>query len=398
MFFLFFSIRNAFRKKAVAILAILGVAFGCALMTFLFSVTRGMEKRVEQTMNEFSGRLLVVGRDALFGGLLLGMGTSPFPVTYADTVRGIPHVKEATGQVSALLRPEGMTFVTPLFGYGGAGSPVPPTWSPPGKIIAGAAPADDKEIIIGKRLREYMVFFNINYAVGDVYHFLVLEGDARSVRRLDLKVVGVYQTGNEVLDGAFSGTEKLTREIARIPAGKISALNVQVDHLENVEGVAQAINRELTGKIPEVQVAAPRELLIPFQNILRTLRNFVLLISIVAVVAGSLSILVVMLLSIMERQREFGILKALGWTPANIAVMILAESISLSLIGAGLGIGLGFAGLAIAWRFAAVEVGFLSWPVVLAVGACGVLVGALGGLYPAWRANRAAPAQILRSA
>jgi putative ABC transport system permease protein len=116
------------------------------------------------------------------------------------------------------------------------------------------------------------------------------------------------------------------------------------------------------------------------------------------VAAGGLSILVVMLLSVVERRREFGVLKALGWTPANIAVMILAESISLSLLGAGLGIGLGFAGLAIARRFAAVEGGSLSWPVVLAVGACGVLVGALGGLYPAWRANRAAPAQILRSA
>ncbi len=398
MFFLIFSIRNAFRKKAVAALAILGVAFGCALMTFLFSVAGGMEKRVERTMNEFSGRLLVVGRDSLFGGLLLGMGTSPLPVSYADAARGISHVKEVTGQVSALLRPEGVTFVTPLFGYGGAGSPTPPAWAPTGKIIAGAAPAGNKEIIIGKRLQEYMALFEISCSVGDICHFIVPGGDARPVRRLDLKVVGVYQTGNDVLDGAFSGTEKLTREIARIPAGKISALNVQVDHLENVGEVARAINRELTGKIPEAQVAEPRELLIPFQNILRTLRNFVLLISIVAVAAGSLSILVVMLLSIMERQREFGILKALGWTPANITVMILAESISLSLLGACLGIGLGFAGLAAARRFAEAEVGLLGWPVVLAVGACGVLVGALGGLYPAWRANRAAPAQILRSA
>ena len=85
------------------------------------------------------------------------------------------------------------------------------------------------------------------------------------------------------------------------------------------------------------------------------------------------------------------------WTEL-LTVMILTESISLSLLGACLGIGLGFAGLAAARRFAEAEVGLLGWPVVLAVGACGVLVGALGGLYPAWRANRAAPAQILRSA
>lgn len=390
-----FSVRNAFRKKAVATLAILGVACGCALMTFLFSVTDGMEKRVERTLNEFSGRVLVVGRDAIFGGVFLGMGTSPLPVAYADAVRRIPHVKEVAGQVSALLRPEGINFNMPLFGYGGAGNPVP-AWSPPGRIIAGTAPVDDDEIIIGKSLQEYMAFFNVNYAVGGVYRFLVPESSAQPARMLDLRVVGVYQTGNEVLDGAFSGTERLAREIAHIPAGKFSALNVQVDHLENIEAVAQTITRELAGKNPEVQVAVPRELLIPFQNVLRVLTNFVMLISTTAVTAGSLLIMVVMLLSVIERRREFGILKALGWTPTNIVMMILTESVSLSLLGASLGIGLGLTGLAAAQRFLEVEVGSVGWPVAFAVGAHGVLAGALGGLYPAWRANRVVPAQILR--
>ena len=46
-----------------------------------------------------------------------------------------------------------------------------------------------------------------------------------------------------------------------------------------------------------------------------------------AVVAGCLTIMVVMLLSVVERRREFGILKAVGWTPGNIAMMVLVESV-----------------------------------------------------------------------
>jgi putative ABC transport system permease protein len=78
---LFFSIRNAFRKKAVAALAVSGVAFGCALMTFLFSVASGMENRVEQTFSNLSGRIMVTQKGSVFTGLVFkhqaqGLGCS----------------------------------------------------------------------------------------------------------------------------------------------------------------------------------------------------------------------------------------------------------------------------------------------------------------------------------
>jgi putative ABC transport system permease protein len=76
---LFFSIRNAFRKKAVAALAVSGVAFGCALMTFLFSVASGMENRVEQTFSNLSGRIMVTQKGSVFGGLFQGVGSSSIP-------------------------------------------------------------------------------------------------------------------------------------------------------------------------------------------------------------------------------------------------------------------------------------------------------------------------------
>ncbi|ADY55216.1 protein of unknown function DUF214 [Syntrophobotulus glycolicus DSM 8271] len=393
MSLLFFSIQNAFRKKAVAVLAVLGVAFGTALMTILFSLSAGMDHRVEGTFRELSNRVTISGRDAIFGGLYLGMGTKPIPSSSIEAIRDIPHVEKVYSQVSVVLRPQNNDYSMPLFGYGQeeirdlANNPY-------NKIIEGSAPGNDQEMIIGKSLQEYMNLLNSPFAIGKVYPFLILEeGQAK---KLELKVVGLYQTGNEVLDGAFSGSDKLARQIGRIPEGSVSAINVSVDGVDHVEAAAEAIKQELAGKKPELQVVVPGEVLNPVRNILEVLGKFLIAVSLVAVVAGGLSIMVVMLLSVINRMREFGILKALGWTPADIIFMVLVESLTLSLFGAALGIALGWAGVAVTRVFIAADIAVLSGQVMLSVLLAGILIGAAGGIYPAWCANSAAPVKILR--
>lgn len=393
MSLLIFSIRNAFRKKAVAALAVLGVAFGCALMTFLFCVASGMGKRVETTFSNLAGRIMVTQKGSVFGGLLQGVGSSSIPASYIDIIEGVPNVYNVTGQVTAILRPVDVTLVMPLFGYGAEETGAPGV-SPFKGIVEGAAPERDDEVIVGQSLQEYLTFLNVTYETGGVYPFQV-SGSESATR--DLKVVGVFRTGNELLDGGFIGTEQLAREIGRVQPGKLSAISAQVGGMEYVEEAAREIEERLSGEKPEVQVVAPRELLLPLKNVLRILDQFFLAISAVAVAAGSLTIMVVMLLSVVERRREFGILKAIGWTPRDIAFMILVESVALSLLGAAIGVALGYGGLAVVKDYLAIDIVALDFQVAALVCACGVLVGTVGGLYPAWRANRSAPAEILRS-
>lgn len=393
MSLLIFSIQNAFRKKAVAALAVLGVAFGTALMTFLFSLAAGMENRAERTFSELSNKIMISGRDAIFGGMFLGMGTQPIPSSYIDIIKNIPHVEKVYAQVSVIMRPKDVNYVMPLFGYGSKEISEMSN-IPYNNLIEGTIPENDNEIIMGKSLREYMKFLSYTFEVGNSYPFIIVEkGQAKE---LELKVVGVYQTGNEVLDGAFSGSEKLAREIGKIPAEKVSSINVVVDELANIEPTGQAIQKELLDKKPEVQVTVPTEVLNPVKSVLEILGKFLMAVSLVAVLAGGLSIMVVMLLSVVNRMREFGILKALGWTPANIIFMILVESLVLSMFGAALGVALGYAGLVAARNFIAADIAVLTWQVAASVSLAGIIIGVAGGIYPAWRANSAVPAKILR--
>ena len=393
MSLLFFSIQNAFRKKAVMALAILGVAFGIALMTILLSLVAGMENRAERTLGDLSNRIMISGKDALFGGLFLGMGTTPIPSSYIETIKNIPHVEKVYAQVSAIMRPYNIEYDMPIYGYG-AQDISTVTSIPHNKIIEGTAPEGDKEIIIGASLQKYMEFINSPYEIGNVYRFIIPKKG--QVEVVELKVAGVYQTGNEVLDSAFSGSEHLTKDIGKIPSGKVSSINVTVDEIDNLESVAQSIRNDLSDKKPEVQVVLPNEVLNPVKDVLDVFSRFFIAVSVVAVVIGALTIMVVMLLSVINRMREFGILKALGWTPGNIIFLVLVESLVLSMLGAALGVALGYAGLVLARDLIALDFANLTWQMAFYVCLAGILIGAVGGIYPAWRAKSAAPARILR--
>jgi len=123
-----------------------------------------------------------------------------------------------------------------------------------------------------------------------------------------------------------------------------------------------------------------------------------LVIAVLALVIGGISVTNTMLISVLERQRELGVLAAVGWRPRQIAELIFGEGVAVSLIGAGLGLGLGVAGAALAVRALGaselVSPHVTAW--VLGRGLLvGIAIGVLGGLYPAWRVTRLRPVEAL---
>jgi len=106
-----------------------------------------------------------------------------------------------------------------------------------------------------------------------------------------------------------------------------------------------------------------------------------------------------MIMNVYERTREIGTLRALGWRRRMILGMMLRESLLLSLLSgvAGVLMGVGLCALA----GSAPMVGSLLQPSFSpqmfgeAIGLA-LLLGGLGGIYPAWRASRLSPAEALR--
>jgi putative ABC transport system permease protein len=104
-----------------------------------------------------------------------------------------------------------------------------------------------------------------------------------------------------------------------------------------------------------------------------------------------------MLISVIERTKEFGILKAAGWSNSNIVGSVIVQSLSVALLGAAAGLLLGYAAGKGIDEYLNFNIATITWSLVLTIAGFGLAMGVFGGLYPALRAARVSPIESMRA-
>ncbi|MFD7418786.1 ABC transporter permease, partial [Kitasatospora purpeofusca] len=110
-----------------------------------------------------------------------------------------------------------------------------------------------------------------------------------------------------------------------------------------------------------------------------------------AIIVAVLGVVNTLALSVVERTREIGLMRAIGLSRRQLRRMIRLESVVIALFGALLGLGLGMGWGTAAQKLLALEgleVLEIPWPTILTVFACSALVGLFAALVPAFRAGR----------
>jgi putative ABC transport system permease protein len=103
----------------------------------------------------------------------------------------------------------------------------------------------------------------------------------------------------------------------------------------------------------------------------------------------------IMLVTVTERTREIGIMKALGFSSMDILLLFLVESVIISLFGGLIGLGLGIGGAYIVTTI--LKLPFLYSPYIFEAGLMvAITVGVIAGVYPAIKAAKLAPVDALR--
>jgi putative ABC transport system permease protein len=145
----------------------------------------------------------------------------------------------------------------------------------------------------------------------------------------------------------------------------------------------------------EFAVQTNEDLLNQVRELLDTLTAFITGIAVISLVVGSLGIANVMLVSVTERTKEIGIMKAVGAQNRDVLQLFLVEATILGVLGAALGIPVGILGAWVATRYADLPLVLATEWIPIAIGV-GIVVGIVAGLYPAWNAARVDPIDALR--
>jgi putative ABC transport system permease protein len=155
----------------------------------------------------------------------------------------------------------------------------------------------------------------------------------------DITVSGIFDAGN-----TFSNAMVLipikTVQILSGQTDQINSLVVTVDSIDNLSSVSDAIKTKLGSD--KVDITTTQEQTDNAVTPLENIRSISLYSLIGSLVAGSVIILLTMIMIVRERRREIGVLKAIGSSNAKVMAQFTAESLVLTFISSVVGIILGF--------------------------------------------------------
>ena len=214
------------------------------------------------------------------------------------------------------------------------------------------------------------------------------------LERRHFRVVGVYDVADRWRNAGAIGTLDAVQELSSRP-DVVTAAYVTVPPGRDVDSAAAAIERDF----PSLATIAGVEDYQEVDQGVQILDAVNLAISFLAVGIGAIGVMNTMIMSVFERTREIGILRAVGWRGSRIMRMVLLESLALCLVAAVAGVGLGVAATRAVLVVPAVSsflVPAYEPEVFLRAIGVGVVVALVGAAYPAVRAVRLSPMEALR--
>ncbi len=364
MSFLKLILKNPFRNRSRAILSILGIGIGIVTIVALGAITNGLVESAESTLHVGGTDFIVMSPD----------GMESIDPEWNSKIKDISGISSVTSVYNAALPLEGSGFLS-LQGR-----------DPNSinelklKIINGTNfKNNSNEIIMGKMAME-----RFNKSVNDT-----IEASGQK-----WTIVGVYESGDPNVDtesfGSLANVQKFMDD-----EDKISGLYVKVDKGIDVKKITNDIENKYGKNISAVSSISDIE---SNNNVIQMLNGAKWGISLLAILVGGIGIINTMIMSVFERTREIGVLKSVGWSNRRIIGMIVGESVVITLIAGIIGSIVGFILVQLIANTGILDgmTPVFSINIFLEAILISLIVGIIGGLYPAVKASKLPPTEALR--
>ncbi|MBM4240365.1 MAG: ABC transporter permease [Euryarchaeota archaeon] len=182
-------------------------------------------------------------------------------------------------------------------------------------------------------------------------------------------------------------------KVRNMTENKISTISART------RGDPKLVSKEIENQISGVDVLTKSDIAEEVDKLTSQMLLFIGGIASIGLIVGVISIVNTMLISVMERTREIGILKAIGFTNREILGSTLMEAGLLGFIGSIVGVIIGAIGIVLLSNTFGIENVSNLLPLWLILGVIGgaTFLSILAGLYPAWRASRLNVVEALRN-
>ncbi|GIW26007.1 ABC transporter permease [Meiothermus sp.] len=320
--------RNLWRQRRRTLLLLLVVAYASLTIVLFWGVNDGFIQSIQYGNARFlSAPVLITARGYL---------EDPDPERGLPSLDFLPQLAAAPGVRAAAPRLEFPALLRSAY----AAEPVQARGVEPAlearvsgipqAIVEGRMVEGPGEVVLGKRLAE-----RLDARLGER---VVLDAAALAgPQALGLRVVGLVASGIASVD---RGAVLLHLEDARRLSGLPTATGVALDVPRGQEA---RVARALAAKLPEgLEAHDLGELLGGLSQALQSRQGTVFLIGLAFSLFAALAVTSTVLVSVLERTREFGMMGAIGLAPAGLAAMVTLETVLATALGWVVGLALGY--------------------------------------------------------
>jgi len=426
-------------RKLRAALTTLGVIIGIAAIVALLSITQGLQATLTGQLNQgLSANTLIISSGS--GGVLgggggagaggggggfggggggaFGGGTSDnsgfkLYVNYTNEIDALsPDIVSSIAIISRSGYVQTDNLNRSVTIYGVDFNLYAQTYSTTFTAASGTIPTSpsDNQVVVGTRVNQPGQNGTIFFGAGDTINVTwtnatvlppVNETYSADVSGV-LGKIGGFGIGGPSDTGVYIPLDKAE---SFFDTQQCDMIIVQLKNSDNstITNVSKAITDHFSNQVSVVSATAVLSLL---TNIFSILQLFLGGIAAISLLVAGIGIMNIMIVSLIERTREIGILKALGMKSRTVLTIFLGESVIIGLMGAVIGIISG-------WILANITASILGSGVfgggggfkIIPLLTPEVLVGALAfgvgvsvifALYPAWRASKLKPVEVLR--
>ncbi|MBI5253461.1 MAG: ABC transporter permease [Euryarchaeota archaeon] len=385
------SLKSLSHRKFRTFLTLLGVIIGIAAVVSMISIGTGMKVSLEEQLEVLGTDKLIVSTPQVLGGR-----TKELTDADADAIDGVMGVSLVSSlySVSTNVKFRGEEKTGTVWGLDPEKAE---------KTFAGTSGYDLLEgRWIGKGDKNKIT---VGYGIhDDFFEREVSVGNALYIKEHPFQVVGIFkQTGDRDSDYAiYADIDQLRQLMGK--EKEITIVIVRIKEGSNIEQVAMRIEDVLEKRLGEKNfvVLTPKQIVEQVGETFKIIQIVFGGIAAVSLAVGGIGIANTMVMNVLERTVEIGIMKSVGASREHILRIFLFESGMIGAVGGSIGVLFGYA-ISKAINIAASKYlgqGILYTTVTpemaLSALAFAFVVGIISGIYPAYKASELDPVEALR--